>query len=145
MPITTQSEKDFLKKLIINQFNDQFGTSYAITDFNIYSIAPKTTHKIGYELTTNQLDNGLQLRAFFNFDTDDEVSSFQIGLLSTADVGGLDDEIYVCFGTINQYYLDSGLYNFVFIDNPFSGSSFIVDDDSNIFSDNNDNFLIYYG
>jgi len=139
------TETDFLKSLIVSKFNEQFSTSYLLTDFNIYSIAPKPTQQIGYELTSTQLNNPLKLRAYFNFATNDEVSTFTLGLLPTASLGTLDDEVYVCYGLIDQYYLDENIYNFSFIDNPLDFTSFIVDDDGNILSDDNENFIIYYG
>lgn len=139
------SETDFLKKLIVSQFNEQFATSYLLTDFNIYSIAPKPTQQVGYELTSTQPNNPLKLRAYFNFATNDEVSPFTLGLLSAASLGTLDDEVYVCYGLIDQYYLDENVYKFLYIDNPLNFTSFIVDDDGDMLSDDNDNFLIYYG
>lgn len=139
------SEKDFLLKLVISNFNAQVGTSYLISDFVIYSIEPKTTSDVGYEITPVQSNNKLKIRAFFNFSDNDEIGAFSLGLLPTPDIGGLNDEVYVAYGLIDRFYMNEDIYKFGFVNNPLDVTSYIVNDDDEIFADDEGRLLIYYG
>ena len=145
MPTDFPSEKDFLLKLVISNFNTQIGTNYLISDFLIYSIEPKTTSDVGYQISPVNLINELQIRAFFNFSDNDEVGAFSLGLLPNQDIGGLNDEVYVVYGLIDRYYMNNDIYKFNFMSNPLDISSYIVDDNGEIFSDDEGNLMIYYG
>lgn len=145
MPTDFPSEKIFLLKLVINNFNAQIGTNYPISDFIIHSIEPKTTSDVGYEILPINTENNLKIRVFFNFSNNDEVGLFSLGLLPTQDIGGLNDEVYVVYGLIDRYYMDNDIYKFNYINNPLDITSYLIDDSGQIFADDEGNLMIYYG
>lgn len=142
---TFPTEENFLLNLIVSKFNTQFNTTWGLDDFIIYSISPKSTHKIGYELKTKRLEDFLTIRVYFNFNSHDEISDFILGLDSsiTTGKGNLSDEVYIAFGLIDNFYKENNIYRFGLIDNPLSDNGYIIDHLGNRLVDHLGNYLIY--
>ena len=142
---TFPTEENFLLNLIVSKFNFQFNTSWKLDDFIIYSIAPKSTHKLGYELKTKAIEDFIRLRVYFNFNSHDEISDFVLGIDSsvTTGSGNLSDEVYIAFGLIDDFYKDNNIYSFSTIDNPINDVGFLVDHLDNPLVDHLGNNLIY--
>ena len=142
---TFPTEENFLLNLIVSKFNTQFNTTWGLDDFVIYSVNPKSTHKIGYELKTKLLEDFLTIRVYFNFNSHDEISDFILGLDSsiTTGKGNLSDEVYIAFGLIDIFYKENNIYRFGLIDNPLNDNGYIVDHLGNRLVDHLGNYLIY--
>lgn len=140
------TEQNFLLNLIVSKFNTQFNTNWKLDDFVIYTIAPKATHKLGYELQTKIVSDFIRIRIYFNFDNHDEISDFSLALspiTGDSGAGNLSDEIYVAFGLIDSFYKDNNIYNFSYLDNPLDDVGFLIDHLGNYLIDHLGNQLIY--
>ncbi len=142
---TFPTEENFLLNLIVSKFNTQFNTTWGLDDFTIYSITPKSTHKLGYELKTKIIEDSVRLRVYFNFNSHDEISDFILGIDSsvTTGIGNLSDEVYIAFGLIDEFYKDNNIYTFSIIENPINDEGFLVDHLGNSLVDHLGNNLIY--
>lgn len=145
MASTFPTEENFLLNLIVSKFNTQFKTNWILDDFVIYSITPKLTQSLGYELQTKNTSDFLRIRAYFNFDNHDEISDFSLGLVSggVSGTGNLTDEVYVAFGLIDDFYKFNSIYTFKTIDNPLDDEGFLIDHLGNTLVDHLGNNLVY--
>ena len=106
------SESVFLRDLAVREFNFQYKRIIDPKLCSIRSIVATYGCTNGYEITTLDQADSLRLRMYFNLDEMDNFLPYRLETDSTIVQGGLGDEIYVMIGTINRYYVDSGVYKF---------------------------------
>ena len=116
MPIgKMKSEKEFLMGLALAQFNSQYHRKLVPEECLIISIAPSYGCKYGYEISTIRSDDYARLRIYINLEGMDNLKSYRLETDKTFKKGALGDEVYVAIGTVNEYYVDEGLYSFRWI------------------------------
>lgn len=125
------TEADFLKSLAVNNYNKQYSKSFNISDFCVTSIDAITGFKYGYEFNTMVDDDFVRLRMYFNLTQRDYLSPYRVEVNYPSQTGSLGDEVYVCIGEVDRYYLDSNQYKFRSIDT--CGVNFLLFEDGEIF------------
>lgn len=102
------NEKEYLKFLVIPEFNNQFSTNYLLSDFDV-SIIPcnNQSAQFVFEFKTIQTTDSLLITAFANLSDADTVSMF---LLDNERISGLGagDEVYTTQIELSRGFLDSG-------------------------------------
>ncbi len=108
----SQSERDFLIKLAVDKYNDQYSTDLVYSDFTIRSIPPNFNTSLGYEIQTdNQLDF-LRLRVYLIFGNNTILYDYKLENDTQTGHGTLIDEVFVTLGTMSNYYKVNGIYKF---------------------------------
>ncbi len=125
------TEADFLKSLAVNHYNRQYSKKFNIQEFCVTSIAPITGFKYGYEVVTMRQDDFLRLRMYFNLTERDFLSPYRVEVNLPHYNNDLSDEVYVCIGEVDRFYLDSNRYKFRSIDT--CGVNFLLFEDATIF------------
>lgn len=114
----TLTESEFIIDIAVRQYNKQFGQNMLISDFELTSIRTRNNYKLGYEIATRRKDDYLKFRVYFNFGTLDflhpYIEEVDQSYKLTMD---LNDEYLVAFGTIDNWYLEEGVYSFRPINN----------------------------
>lgn len=109
------TEKEFLIKKALDQYNSQFGHNIQVADCNIKSLAARVNYDLSYEVWTRRLDDYLRLRMHVLFDRKDSLSRYRLETDGTSGVGILTDEVFVGTGYIDSYWKESGIFKFPFI------------------------------
>ncbi len=109
------SEKVFLTELAVSRFNEQYGRSIDPAGCTIFSIVPNYGEAYGYEIATITTGDNLRLRIYFSLQNLDNLNPYRLEVDTTLIEGALGVEVYVSLGTVNSYWLDSGVYKFRWI------------------------------
>ena len=110
------SEKEFLIKLAVDRFNQQFNKRINPKECTVHSIPRNYQREYGYEVVTRRQDDFLRLRIYFNIVGIDSLRSYRLEVDNSYKVQEKGDEVYVALGNVNPYYRDSGTYNFRWIE-----------------------------
>lgn len=106
-------EQDFLLTLAVDRYNSQFKRKMKIEELDIKSIRPRVGFILGYELSTKIDTDFLRFRIYLNKGKLDFLSMYdnQVdqGLYAS---GTLEDEILVASGTVDNWYVEEGVYKF---------------------------------
>lgn len=102
------SEKDVLKGLAIKKYNEQYGSSFTVDEFDIFSIPTRNSFYRSYEMFTTRTDDFLRLHMHLTVGKSDNLRPFRLELDGSEGVGVLTDEIFVTTGTIDSYHLEQG-------------------------------------
>ena len=106
------SEKEFLIKLAVDQFNRQFNKTIRISDCDIVSIPVRFAASYSYEISTVRSDDFLRMHIHLSLGGLDEVYPYTLQVDGGTGISTLTDEVYVASGSLDPYYIDSGLYTF---------------------------------
>ena len=98
--------------LAVDKFNSQYGLNIDPDECTIVSIRSNYGCTYAYEIDTNRTDDALRLRMYFNLLNQDGLGDYRLEVDETFLKDQLGDEVYVAIGTVNSYYLDSGIYRF---------------------------------
>lgn len=138
------AERDFLIEYAVRKYNRQYGRDYTRDEFDVRSITPRVNTDLGYEFTTNRLDDFVRLRIYFSFGRFDDVRDFKLEVNYPSYIGKLGDETFVALGTIDRYYLDSGIYKFRWIGTDTSRLPIFVTDEQVAFVDDRGRYFKYH-
>lgn len=105
-------EKQFIIQFAIQRFNRQYKRKLRIQDFDAKSIPPNRFSEKAYEVFSVRLDDYIRLRIYLTFSKHDKTGPYRLEVDGSEGTGVLGDEVYVCQGTVDRYYLESGLYKF---------------------------------
>ena len=108
-------EKHFLIDFALAKFNLQFNRNLNIADFDIFSIPPTYDTIRGYEIFTLTPGDNLRLRIYFTYGDHDGLGDYRLEVDNTEVNFGLGDEVFVAIGTVDNYYMFSGLMSFLWI------------------------------
>lgn len=115
MAISNQAEKDFLKKLMVDQFNLQYKHNIDYSKCAIRSIDPTYGTEKGYEVETTLQADYVRMRFYFTFERFTVVNPYRIEVDKTFVIGSLGDEVYVSLGTVDISYVDNRIYTFRYL------------------------------
>lgn len=117
MRLDVLPEEVFLKNIILNAFNAQFGYKFKQTECDIRSIPRVLNYTYAYEVTTSVRNDNFILRFYFNIGISDRISPFTLKLDRDKNIpSALGDEIYEARGTIDEGYVMYNGYRFTFIE-----------------------------
>lgn len=114
-------EKHFLIDFALGKFNLQFNRNLQVADFDIFSILPTYDTIRGYEIFTLTPGDNLRLRIYFNYGDHDGLGDYRLEVDNSEINSGLGDEVFVAIGTVDNYYMFSGMMSFLWI--PISASA----------------------
>ena len=122
----TQNERKFLIDMAVREFNRQYRRNIDPKFCTINSIRATYGCTHGYEIKTIVENDFLRLRIYFNLQRYDKFCPYRLETDETDIPGRLGDEVYVMIGTINNYYVDNGIYRFRWLgDDPLSDDYFL--------------------
>lgn len=133
------TEKQFLIKLAIDKFNNQYGASLVAANCDIKSIPTRYNADRSYEVFTLRLDDHVTIHVHMKFEGMDSVGDYRLELdsarsqLAESNLS-LTDEVYVATGTIDPYYLNAGVYKFWPINADPTLLGIFIDEDSEDFA-----------
>lgn len=110
------NEKQFIIQFALQRFNKQYKRKLKLKDFDAKSIPPNRFSQLAYEIFSVRLDDYVRLRLYLNFHRYDNVGPYRLEVDGTEGVGVLGDEVYVCHGTIDRFYVESGTYKFAVLE-----------------------------
>ena len=117
MRLDVLPEEVFLKNIILNAFNAQFGYKFKQEDCDIRSIPTVLNYTYAYEVTTSVRNDNFILRFYFNIGRSDRLSPFSLKLDRNRNIpNALGDEIYEVRGTIDEGYVMYNGYRFTIIE-----------------------------
>lgn len=125
------TEREFLIKLAVDKYNDQYSTKIKYEDVTICSIDPNYNTDLGYEIvTTNQLDF-VRLRVYLTFDAGTHLYDYRVENDTSTGHGVLTDEVSVTLGTLASFYRDTNIYKFSWLDqvSQWGGASILLTED----------------
>lgn len=103
----------FLRNLVVRAFNTQYSKNIKPEDCSIINIEPTYNSTHGYEIETLRDDDYLRMRFYFTLGYVDSVSAFRLEVDDDEFARGkLGDEVYVAIGTVNNSYVQRGIYKF---------------------------------
>lgn len=114
-------EKHFLIDFALGKFNLQFNRNLQVADFDIFSILPTYDTIRGYEIFTLTPGDNLRLRIYFNYGDHHGLGDYRLEVDNSEINSGLGDEVFVAIGTVDNYYMFSGMMSFLWI--PISASA----------------------
>lgn len=104
------TERNFLINMAVRLFNEQYGRKIDPASCTLETIDSTYECNYGYEIRA--LHDSLRLRIYFTLGDIDFFAPYRLEVDTTYLPGGLGDEVYVMLGTVQRYYVDSGLYKF---------------------------------
>lgn len=133
MRLDVLPEEVFLKNIILNAFNAQFGYKFKQEECDIRSIPRVLNYTYAYEVTTSVRNDNFILRFYFNIGLSDRISPFTLKLDRDRNIpGALGDEIYEARGTIDEGYVMYNGYRFTIIKNETDALVLLHADDTPI-------------
>lgn len=138
------TESEFLIKLAIDKFNYQYSKNLVPSAFSISSIIPNRAYQLAYQIESIDSVDLLKLRIYVNMEDSDALGNYTLSLSGEPVSGGLGDETYIAYGTIDKYYYETFTYKFQFIglDNLYTLNA-IIDDLGNAIDAGNGFYLGY--
>lgn len=133
MRLDVLPEEVFLKNIILNAFNAQFGYKFKQEECDIRSIPRVLNYTYAYEVTTSARNDNFILRFYFNIGSSDHISPFTLKLDRDRNIpGALGDEIYEARATIDEGYVMYNGYRFTIIKNETDALVLLHADDTPI-------------
>jgi len=100
---------EFLKRLAINKYNEQYGKNFHIDEFIIKQIPSNIRTDIGCELTTIIKDDFLRLRVYLSYSYRNILDPYKVEVDGKNGIGNLKDEVYATIGEIDYNYLKENI------------------------------------
>ncbi len=116
MAYVSDEEKQFLKEQAVRMFNAQYGKNINPIACGIKSIPGNYECRLGYEIWTDDSDDFLRIRFYFDLLDSFSFAPYRLELDRFAINGNLGDEIYVAVGAMPMSLKDTGTYSFNWID-----------------------------
>lgn len=110
------NEKQFIIQFALQRFNQQYNRQLQVIDFDAKSITPNYTSQLAYEVFSVRLDDYVRLRMYLTYHTYDNIGPYRLEVDGSLGTGVLGDEVYVCQGTIDRFYVESGTYKFAVLE-----------------------------
>ena len=137
------TEKHFIIKMILDQFNDQYKKHIKVNECDAKSIHNNTYSDIAYEVFTKRFDDFVRIRVYFSFNKHDKINNFSLEV-DTSDIRNrLGDEVFVADGTIDRYYKQYNVYKFNWMSQDETSWEILMleNTESLLFEDGNDILL----
>lgn len=136
------TEKEFLIRLALNQYNAQYNLNILPEGCDVKSLTTRVNFDRSYEVWTNRGDDFVRMRMHLLFGGNDGISAYRVETDGTTGVANLTDEVFVSTGSIDSYWRDSGTYKFAPIDPDVSDASAIFLEDFSPILLENGNLLL---
>lgn len=110
------NEKQFIIQFALHRFNRQYNRKLKLQDFDAKSITPNRHSQLAYEIFSVRLDDYVRLRMYLSYHRYDQIGPYRLEVDGSLGTGVLGDEVYVCQGTIDRFYIESGTYKFAVLE-----------------------------
>lgn len=117
MAIGLVPEEQFLKEIVVREFNFQYKQKYDSRQFKIKSVRPKPGYTHGYEVyPVDKSAIRTRLFLFFTIGQSDSVGEVSLATDGSHRSNSLEDEVFVVHATIDSMHTYFDGYRFAWID-----------------------------
>lgn len=139
------NEKEFIIQFAIRHFNQQYHHNLLVADCDAKSIQPNQFSSHAYEVFSVRLDDYVRMRLYLSFSTFDNLGPYRLEVDGSEAVNQLGDEVYVCSGTIDRYYYESGMYKFPWLNEDVALWNLLLNEDGDALLTESGEYILLEG
>lgn len=138
-------EQEFLKLMVVREFNNQTSSNINWEKTIIYSVNPVEGYKHCYEINTNVPGDTIRLHLYLNVGESDLILPYSLEVRPVFQNGVLGDEVYVFRGNIDTAHILYGGYKLPWIGKDITQLPVLLQTDGEAFRLVDDSFIALVG